>query len=88
VSQQACPDGHCTSTGRARQLSQPPILLHDEHRVGRARVRKAPENYCRSLTDDRSVLLDRYRFEDVAIKVVGIGSVGHTLLRRVALPGG
>jgi uncharacterized protein (DUF2252 family) len=32
--------------------------------------------YRASLSDDRRVLLDRYRFEDVAIKIVGVGSVG------------
>ena len=29
-----------------------------------------------SLPDERRVLFDRYRMEDIAIKVVGIGSVG------------
>jgi uncharacterized protein (DUF2252 family) len=37
-------------------------------------------DYRRSLPDDRRVLLDRYRLEDFAFKVVGIGSVGTTCL--------
>src|SRR5262249_32737390 len=32
--------------------------------------------YRKSLPDDRRVLVDRYRLVDVAIKVVGVGSVG------------
>jgi uncharacterized protein (DUF2252 family) len=34
------------------------------------------EEYKRSLQSDRSQLFERYRFEDSAIKVVGVGSVG------------
>lgn len=34
------------------------------------------EQYRQSLSDERRVLLDRYRLVDFAIKVVGIGSVG------------
>ena len=38
--------------------------------------REALEDYRLSLPDDRRVLFDRYRLEDWAVKVVGIGSVG------------
>ena len=34
------------------------------------------EDYRQTLSDERRVLFDRYRFEDAAVKVVGIGSVG------------
>jgi hypothetical protein len=34
------------------------------------------EDYSTSLSDERRILFDRYRFEDAALKVVGIGSVG------------
>ena len=44
--------------------------------------REALEDYRQSLPDDRRVLFDRYRLEDCAIKVVGIGSVGTRCLRR------
>jgi hypothetical protein len=39
-------------------------------------IRKTFEDYRRSLGDDRKFLLSRYRFVDVAMKVVGVGSVG------------
>ncbi|HTX70997.1 MAG TPA: DUF2252 domain-containing protein [Thermoleophilia bacterium] len=34
------------------------------------------ETYRRSLRQDVKVLVDRYRFDDIALKVVGVGSVG------------
>ena len=40
------------------------------------RIREALEGYRLSLPDERRVLYDRYRLADVAVKVVGIGSVG------------
>ena len=39
-------------------------------------MREGLEDYRQSLSDERRVLLDRYRLEDFALKVVGIGSVG------------
>ena len=39
-------------------------------------ARTAFETYRRSLTEERSLLFDRYELADVAFKVVGIGSVG------------
>ena len=39
-------------------------------------LREALADYRDSLPDERRVLLERYRMEDVALKVVGIGSVG------------
>jgi len=39
-------------------------------------IRKALQQYRETLTEDRRVLFDRYRLVDVAVKVVGIGSVG------------
>jgi uncharacterized protein (DUF2252 family) len=39
-------------------------------------VRQALVAYRSTLPDERRVLLDRYRMEDIAIKAVGIGSVG------------
>jgi uncharacterized protein (DUF2252 family) len=40
------------------------------------RVRQVLLMYRETLPDERRVLLDRYRLEDFAMKVVGIGSVG------------
>ena len=62
--------------GRRRLLDQPPILFHVDKREYDEVVREALEEYRLSLPDDRRVLFDRYRMEDWAVKVVGIGSVG------------
>ncbi len=39
-------------------------------------IRQTFASYRESLPDERRILLDRYRLVDVAIKVVGVGSVG------------
>lgn len=56
-----------------------PFIFHPE--AARApdflqNVEKILSEYRQSLPDDRRALLDRYRFVDAAIKVVGVGSVG------------
>jgi len=63
--------------GQIRITDQPPLIFHPET------TPEADEAlgdlfhaYRRSLADDRRILLDRYRLVDVAIKVVGVGSVG------------
>ena len=65
--------------GKMRITDQPPLIFHPK-------VTAAPEaevtleqlfqGYRESLDEDRRILLDRYRLVDVAIKVVGVGSVG------------
>lgn len=62
--------------GRYQFVDQPPILFHIPQEDFQNRVQAALEDYRESLSEERRVLLDRYRLEDVAIKVVGIGSVG------------
>ena len=62
--------------GRHRLVDQPPILFHVSEPDREKHVRRALSLYRQSLSDERRVLLDRYRFEDSALKVVGIGSVG------------
>jgi uncharacterized protein (DUF2252 family) len=62
--------------GRLRLVDQPPLLYHLQERDAEARCQEALAQYRESLSDERRVLLDRYRFEDFALKVVGIGSVG------------
>lgn len=63
--------------GRHRFVEQPPVLVRVAE--GRdAEIRELMADYRESLSDDRRVLLDRYQFEDLALKVVGIGSVGTT----------
>ena len=65
--------------GRVRITDQPPLVFHPEitktaHAA--ATLDQLFHTYRGSLSDDRRMLLDRYRLVDVAIKVVGIGSVG------------
>lgn len=65
--------------GRTTIRDAPPLIFHPD-------VARAPDfneildvvfaAYRTSLSDDRRVLLDRYRVVDAAIKVVGVGSVG------------
>jgi len=57
----------------------PPLIYHwtDKRHVDFfERVSKAFEHYRETLTEDRRILLDRYDIRDVAVKVVGVGSVG------------
>jgi hypothetical protein len=65
--------------GQIRITDQPPLIFHPEI----ASTAHAAEvfdqlflTYRGSLSDDRRKLVDRYRLVDVAIKVVGVGSVG------------
>mgnify|MGYP006266904811 CR=1 FL=1 len=62
--------------GRHRFVDQPPVLFHVAEADAEERMREGLEDYRQSLSDERRVLLDRYRLEDFALKVVGIGSVG------------
>ena len=62
--------------GRPRLVDQPPVLFHVADEGLEERVRKVLLIYRESLPDERRVLFDRYRLEDFAMKVVGIGSVG------------
>lgn len=62
--------------GRHRLVDQPPLLFHLPEPDFEERVCEALSAYRESLSDERRVLLDRYRLEDFALKVVGIGSVG------------
>jgi uncharacterized protein (DUF2252 family) len=82
--------------GRRRLVDQPPVLFHVAEKDAEEKFREGLEDYRLSLPDDRRVLFDRYRLEDFAMKIVGIGSVGtrclvglfvsaegHTLLLQV-----
>src|SRR5215217_4630290 len=63
--------------GRWMINDDPPVLVRiPEGDVLRVQVNAILESYKRTLQDDRRHLLDRYRFVDVARKVVGLGSVG------------
>jgi uncharacterized protein (DUF2252 family) len=68
-----------TIAGQTRITDQPPLIFHPEdvHAPETwAEIEKVLHAYRETLPDERRMLLDRYRMVDVAIKVVGVGSVG------------
>ena len=65
--------------GEVHIKDQPPLIFHPDfvHEPNfKPVVYQALADYRATLSDDRKALLDRYRLVDVALKVVGIGSVG------------
>jgi uncharacterized protein (DUF2252 family) len=65
--------------GKVRIKDNPPLIFH-QRGVGTAEydrlVKDAFRCYRETLPDDLKTLLDRYEVKDVAVKVVGVGSVG------------
>jgi uncharacterized protein (DUF2252 family) len=89
-----------TEAGRRRIISDPPLLVplremdlerrldpEDLRRFTRASVEETWAQYLDSLPDERRYLLQRFRLEDVALRVGGVGSVG-TRCMIVLLEGG
>lgn len=63
--------------GQSRIVENPPLIFHPKvPKELVSRVQEFSAGYYDSLSKDRRVHLDRYRLADVAMKVVGIGSVG------------
>jgi uncharacterized protein (DUF2252 family) len=62
--------------GEHRLVDQPPVLFHVAEPGMMKNVHEALDDYRKTLPDERRVLFDRYRMQDFAVKVVGIGSVG------------
>ncbi len=63
--------------GRLRFRDLPPKLYHpDNHEQFEHQVRGFFEQYLSTLQDDRRELLERFQVMDIAMKVVGVGSVG------------
>jgi uncharacterized protein (DUF2252 family) len=62
--------------GRRRLVDRPPLLYHRNEKEYEGLLHQALDAYRSSMLDTVRVLLDRYRLEDWAMKVVGIGSVG------------
>ncbi|MFH9728141.1 DUF2252 domain-containing protein [Streptomyces sp. NPDC017254] len=60
----------------ARHIVDDPPLLERATDLDRVTLGKIFSDYRSSLSEERRVLLDRYRFLDAARKVVGVGSVG------------
>lgn len=68
-----------SAAGQIRITDQPPLIFHPNTTSApeaHATLEQLFHIYRESLDEDRRVLLDRYRLVDVAIKVVGVGSVG------------
>jgi uncharacterized protein (DUF2252 family) len=66
-------------SGQVHIKDQPPLIFHPDftrEKGFRDFLDMAVADYRESLPDDRRALLDRYRLVDMAIKVVGVGSVG------------
>ncbi|MFJ5778785.1 DUF2252 domain-containing protein [Streptomyces sp. NPDC093094] len=61
--------------GRRRIIHDPP-LIEPAGVSDTAALRKILSDYRSTLSEERRLLLDRYRFVDAARKVVGVGSVG------------
>jgi uncharacterized protein (DUF2252 family) len=66
--------------GRVRIRDNPPLIFHptDLRAAEHDRlVKEAFRRYRETLTDDLKALVDRYELKDVAMKVVGVGTVGN-----------
>jgi uncharacterized protein (DUF2252 family) len=64
---------------RARIKDDPPLIFHPSGEEGKRMMKEAEtihKRYLETLSDEKKVLLSRYKLHDLAIKVVGVGSVG------------
>ena len=62
--------------GASTIAEAPPLIVHRPDLVDLDQVKRRFARYLRTLTSDHRTLLGRYRASDVALKVVGVGSVG------------
>jgi len=62
--------------GRRIIIEQPPVVQHVDVDGGMDSLRAVFESYLATLSDNRREFLERFRFTDFALKVVGVGSVG------------
>ena len=66
-----------TVKGSAKIKEDPPLIYHPTQSLDINKLAQLSlEDYRKSLQTDRRHLLDRFHFQDAAIKVVGVGSVG------------
>ncbi|MGO9674774.1 MAG: DUF2252 domain-containing protein [Methylocella sp.] len=67
-----------TKDGVAQIQDHPPLIYHftDEMRDQKIHAHSAFAEYQQTLLPDRRALVERYRLADIAMKVVGVGSVG------------
>jgi uncharacterized protein (DUF2252 family) len=60
-----------------RIVDQPPLLYHvDKRELNEHLMVPTLKRYRETLAEERRMLFDRFKFVDIAIKVVGVGSVG------------
>jgi uncharacterized protein (DUF2252 family) len=65
------------SKGLPRIVDQPPLLYHvDKREIDDRVIAKFLKGYRETLAEERRILFDRFKAVDVALKVVGVGSVG------------
>ncbi|HKN02040.1 MAG TPA: DUF2252 domain-containing protein [Candidatus Binataceae bacterium] len=63
--------------GLPRIVNQPPLLYHvDKRELNERIIAPTLKRYRETLAEERRILFDRFKFIDIAIKVVGVGSVG------------
>jgi len=63
--------------GLPRIVNQPPLIYHaDKSEVSESVIEAFLKRYRETLPEERRILFDRFKAVDVAIKVVGVGSVG------------
>jgi len=62
--------------GRRVILEDPPVVYHVEIEGEREALERVFTDYRASMPENRRDFLERYRFVDYALKVVGVGSVG------------
>ena len=62
--------------GQWRIVDDPPVVTHVEIPGGPLALAQTFAEYRASLAENRRELIERYRFVDAALKVVGVGSVG------------
>ena len=62
--------------GKRFIVEQPPVIQHVEIPGGPDALRRVFEDYRATMAESRREFLERYRFADFALKVVGVGSVG------------
>ena len=62
--------------GRLRIADHPPLIYHPKAAAFARETAQFWKRYVETLPEERRVLLDRYRLVDMAVKVVGVGSVG------------
>jgi len=62
--------------GQLRIVEDPPLIGHVNDEALGESLRRFFAGYYATLQNDRRALIERYRFVDFALKVVGVGSVG------------